>query len=492
MTLLLASLAVLVITSIAAANFVKRYVKPVDVWNIPVEVPEIFTSLDPNLVKLGLNGDLSCRDFDYIFTYLLQGIHSYSSKNHARIIYPCVSGTRGTVVEGLEGLARTAVLQATWLKCGRSQEVSLFTGETFDIEHHILTGLIHGTSPTSPAYWGNITHLDQRIVEAADISIALWLIKDQIKRCLSVHQVNNVLTWLAQANNKEIYDGSWHLFLIITNCVLLDFGRNGHERELHKHCQAFKQLHVGLAWFTDGPHGEIDYYNIWQIQYMLFWTNEISPSLDPEFIVQSFDQFCEIYQYFIGSNGIPIFGRSCCYRLAVATPLSAASINHPKLWQGKARLELNNTWSYFRRDGALHYGRGTQGYFHYGEDLLQNYSGRATPLWSLRSLSLAFYLAPDHKLWKTETEQLPINTSIYERFFVNLNNRITGNTVTKEIFTIPNYKESSVVQKLETTLKRMFSLRQFINYFFKMILSIEDNIAKYRRTRYSSWKRFFK
>ncbi|EHJ05134.1 hypothetical protein KYE_07402 [Marinobacter manganoxydans MnI7-9] len=205
MTVLLTGLAILVITAIAAAIVVKRYLKPVDVWNIPVENPETFTSLDSNLVKLGLNGDLSCRDFDYIFTYLLQGIHSYSSKNHARIIYPGISGTRGTVVEGLEGFARTAVLLATWLKSGKPKKVALFTGETFDIEHHILTGLIHGTSPTSAEYWGDITHLDQRIVEAADISIALWLMKDQVKSCLSEDQIDNVLTWLAMANNKEIY-----------------------------------------------------------------------------------------------------------------------------------------------------------------------------------------------------------------------------------------------------------------------------------------------
>lgn len=491
MTLLVTILAILVISTVASAIFVKRHLKPVDVWNIPVEIPEIFSRLDPNLVKLGLNGDLSRRDFEHIFTYFLQGIHSYSSRNRARIIYPGVSGTRGTVVEGLEGFARTAVLQATWLKSGKPKKVELFTGETFDIEHHILTGLIHGTSPTSPEYWGDITHLDQRIVEAADISIAFWLMKDQVKSCLSKDQVDNILTWLAQANNKEIYGGNWHLFLVIINCVLLDIGKNGHESELHKHYQAFKKFHVGLGWFTDGEHGEIDYYNVWQMQYMLFWANQISPSLDPEFIVQSFDHFCEIYQYFIGPNGIPIFGRSCCYRLAAATPLLAASMHHPKLWQGKARLALNNTWSYFLKHGAIKYGRVTQGYFHDDEDLLENYSGRASPLWSLRSLSLAFYLAQDHNFWETEIEQLPIDISSYDKHFDNLKIRITGDTVTGEIVVFPNYKESSSGQKLNTTFKRMSSVRRLIQCFVKRPLRIENYGAKYRRTRYSSRKPFF-
>jgi len=47
------------------------------------------------------------------------------------------------------------------------------TGKSYDIVTMTQQGLLAGTDPSSPNYWGDIHDDDQRIVEAADIARVL-------------------------------------------------------------------------------------------------------------------------------------------------------------------------------------------------------------------------------------------------------------------------------------------------------------------------------
>ena len=491
MNLLIVLLIVSTISAVAAGFFIKYYVKPVDVWNLPVKIPSIFATIDEDLQKLGCQDELSSGDFEQIFKYILQGIACYSTRGSARIVYPGVSGTRGQTVEGLEGFARTSVLLASWLKSGRPKDVKLFSGEIFNVENHLLKGLVNGTNPKSTEYWGDIFDLDQRIVEAADIAIAFWIIKDRAIAKLSKEEIERVLNWLAQTNNKRIYGGNWLLFPVIINSVLLNYQHTNTDTLLANNYKEFKSFHVAHGWFTDGKGGELDYYNVWQMQYMLFWANEIRPTLDQNFIVSVFNEFSEIYQYFIGPKGIPIYGRSCCYRLAAATPLVAAAIHYPDMWQARARQALNKTWSYFLKKGALKDGRVTQGYFEDDEDLLENYSGRASPLWSLRSLSLAFYSRESENIWKGVTEKLPVEKSSYDQNFLELGIRVTGDYQSGEITLYPNLKRDFPDREIGKVFKRMSKIRKLLQYFLKRPLRIENYDVKYRLRKYTSSAPFF-
>ncbi|MDQ3138175.1 MAG: DUF2264 domain-containing protein [Gemmatimonadota bacterium] len=58
----------------------------------------------------------------------------------------------------------------------------------------IRRGLLSGTDPASPAYWGPITDYDQRMVEAADVA-AMELLEDGLGR-----QIRSVARRSAESN----------------------------------------------------------------------------------------------------------------------------------------------------------------------------------------------------------------------------------------------------------------------------------------------------
>jgi hypothetical protein len=489
---LLATVLIIIGFIYIALPLVKRYIKPVDRWNLPVNVPAHFKSQDQLIHYLGQKASLSNTDYESIFKYFLLGIEAYASPGRARIVYPGVSGTRGSVVEGLEGFARTSVLLSSWLSAERPEIIKLEDGKKFNVLKHLISGIAEGTSKSSEEYWGDINDLDQRIVESADIAISIWLIKSQIEKNLKNSEIQQILHWLNQINGKKSYGGNWLLFRIIVNSVLTDFGYQNLANSISNDYAEFKSFYLGTGWFSDGKEGAIDYYNAWQMQYMLYWLAHISPGYDQEFLSTVFREFSEFYQYFIGPEGIPIFGRSCSYRLAAATPLVVASAFSSNQWSGKARRAMDLTWGYFIKHGSVAEGRVTQGYYTDDENLLENYSGRASPLWSLRSLVIAFHLEDSHNFWTEPTENLPIEDSSYKKSIPEIGLHIEGNYDTKEIIVcceknIPN--ESSAILNLK--FSRMSFFRRHAQSILKRPLRIENYGAKYKRQKYSSKKLFF-
>lgn len=484
----------MVITAVIvfARHIIRTRVKPVDHWGLDVQVPHAFRQYDEKLSAMSAKEHLDESDYRSILEYLLQGMKAYRSPGHARIVYPGVSGSRGSVIEGLEGYARTAPLLATWLVSGRPETLTLPDGDRFNLKQHLLKGLTEGTQPGSPEYWGDITDFDQRIVESADIALVLWLLKDRICIELTDAQLQQALSWLSQINGKQIYGGNWLLFRIIVNAVLRDFGWEGPERDIADDYREFKSFYVGEGWFTDGMGGAIDYYNVWQMQYMLFWLDRIAPSTDPDFLNGVFSEFASNYQYFIGTEGIPIFGRSCCYRLAAATPLIIMSHRAPETWSPIARRALETTWLYFIKHGALRSGGISQGYHGDDEDLLENYSGRASPFWSLRSLALAFLLPAGHEFWIRKPGLLPVEKTDYRISVGSINATVIGEKATGNITVAFNGKNKDSQNRPDPPpFRRMSALRRQLQRLLKRPLRIENYEAKYQQAEYCSAKPFF-
>lgn len=471
---------------------VEIYIKPVDVWKIKVPVPFYFVSENKKIKRIGDKKEISNFQYQKIFEFFVLGIDSYSSRQSANVIYPGVSGSRGSRVEGLEGFARTSTLLSAWLHGGRARNVELANKRIFDIKSHLIRGLLSGTSVSSDEYWGDINDFDQRIVESADIAITVWLLRDTITSDLTLSQRIQIFSWLDQINDKKTYGGNWLLFRIVVNSVLFELGYSNKLKQINEDYNAFKSFHVGNGWFSDGKQGAIDYYNAWQMQYMLFWISTINKNLDAIFLSKALSQFSDIFQYFIGPEGIPIFGRSCCYRLAVATPLVIMAYKNPTKWARKARRALDLTWSYFIRHSSLIDGRITQGFYEDDVDLLENYSGRASPLWSLRSLVIAFFLKADHDFWTKNPKALPIEEQSYKFDLHDIGMVIEGNKTSKEIIIHikNNYTQTSNSIK-KNQFRRMSVFRIFLEGILKRPLRIENFGAKYKKKSYSSKYLFF-
>jgi hypothetical protein len=278
----------------------------------------------------------------------------------------------------------------------------------------LIDGITNGTDPASPGYWGTMGPNDQLIVEASDVALTIWLMRDSLWPRLPLQTRNNAVKWLLQVNGKPVPDNNWHLFVTFVNLVVDALGYQADMSNALGNYTRFKEFYRGNGWFSDGPGMRFDYYNAWGIHYQLFWIDQVKPTYDHAFITTALDEFAGGFQYFIGPEGFPIMGRSICYRMAISTPLILdQQLPHPSVTPGVARHALDATWRYFIRNGGVSNGNVTQGYCAMDARVIDPYISPASCLWSLRSLISALYLAPSADFWTHPEEPLPVERSNY-------------------------------------------------------------------------------
>lgn len=428
--------------------------------------------------------DLSNADYDRLVSYIASGVAAYRNKECSLILYPGVPGTGdGLLAEGFEGFARTAPLFAAWLSSGRPPVITLMDGEQFPVLDHLVSGMVAGTDATSSSYWGDISDLDRRIVDSADVALSLWLLRDVMPSRLSAEQTNKILAWLSGAYQRKIYGGNWHLFPLIVLLVARTFGSTVDPKLLEFHYGSFKEGYVGDGWFGDGGGGKIDFYNAWQMHYYMHWINQIDPAFDPDFIGTSLRAFCDNYRYFFSPNGVPMFGRSLCYRMAAPTPLVIAAQVAPDLiTPGLGRRALDAVWGYFVRSGALCGGWITQGYLCDDPELLENYSGRASCFWGLRSLVVAYAVPPSSGIWAAAPEPLPVEVASFDLTVPGPGFRVIGehDALSIELRIARNASNRPI------GLHRMPMWRRLAQHLLRRPLRLDNFGAKYDRPVYRS------
>jgi hypothetical protein len=365
--------------------------------------------------------------YENLFRYFLEGFENHRSGQGARAWYPGLPSRHGASIDGLEGFSRSAPLWGAWVRSGRPRTVVLSTGGTLDLAGTFRRGLLAGTDPASPEYWGAVRDRDQRIVEAADVALSLWLFRASVWDELREPEQERVDSWLRQVHGKDVWDNNWHLFPVLVDAVQRSLGREGDPAGAARHYARLTTFHRGEGWFSDGPGEVFDYYNAWGIHYGLAWLGRIDPSRDPEFLATVRSKFLAGYRYLIGPSGFPVLGRSVCYRIAVPAPLVFGQETDPQVVSpGEARRGLDVIWSYFATRGALHGGNVTQGYFGADARVLENYAGPASGLWSTRSLIAAFSLPEDSAFWRTPGAALPVEEASYQLDLVPPGWRLTG------------------------------------------------------------------
>ncbi|MBV9912033.1 MAG: DUF2264 domain-containing protein, partial [Sinobacteraceae bacterium] len=306
------------------------------------------------------------RAYDELFQYFLTGFRSHASRGGSRVYYCGAASTAGHRLDGVEGFARTAPLFAAWLYSGRPTRVrSALTGEEIDLVGMLRDGILAGVDRNSAEYWGDISGSDQRRVEAADIARILWLTKPLIWDRLSPRDRHEIVRWLMPASAFESPRNNWALFPIVISLVLAqlqpqEFAAN--QSIAGAQFAAYRRLYRESGWFSDPPNG-IDFYNAWAISYELFWINKLDPQLESDFITSAIASSGALTEHLISPRGIPIMGRSICYRTALPVPVLAAEHLDPTAHAARARRALDAVWSHFLSHGALRDGSLSQGYY---------------------------------------------------------------------------------------------------------------------------------
>ena len=350
------------------------------------------------------------KDYVNLAMYFENGFLAYRDPDESTASYPGLQSSHGDRIDSIEGFTRIAPLLAVYL---RSQSDAR-PAETDRTRQILLDGWENGTDPDSRGYWGPIGDNDQRIVEAADVALSIWLLRDSLWLQLPAPARDRVFQWLLKVNHKQVPDNNWHLFIAYVDVVAQSLGYPADMNEARAHFDRFRSFYAGGGWFSDGPGKRFDYYNAWGIAYQLFWIYQAAPAFAGNFIPDAVDAFAQNLEYLVGPEGMPIMGRSLCYRMAIVAPLILdQAFGKPSVRAGVARRALDATWLYFIQHGGVSAGTITQGYCGFDARLVDNYSGPASCLWGLRSLIAALYLDPTNRFWTAPEEPLPVEQANY-------------------------------------------------------------------------------
>jgi len=424
---------------------------------------------------------------DYLVRYVAEAFHHYAVWDYTHAYYPGSPSQQNARTDAMEGVSRVLPTLAAWLSHQPQDEPFLTTikKERINIAAILKQSFLAGTNPQHRGYWGTLQDYDQRICESADLALALWLSRKWVWETLTPEQQAQITRWFTQVNTLKTVDNNWHLFPLTVQFVMRALnGSGGIDDKKYRRIKAF---HVGEGWFRDGAQGNYDYYNAWGFHYSLYWLDQIDPNWDHAFIHQSMAEFASTYRYLLTPQGFPFFGRSACYRLAVAAPLLAyASQSGEPQAIGEAKRALETSLRYFIGHGAMREGAPTQGLFGEDERLVDNYSGPASSFWSLRALNIALYCGDNCGLWAGESLPLPVECQNFSFTIEAINLLVTGTSETGEVVTT---FQSDYTQQ-QTPLTRRLESPSWLNKLKQTLVGRADrpknNLLRKGVTSYSS------
>jgi hypothetical protein len=426
-------------------------------------------------------------NYVWLFRYLLTGFLEWRSQDGARAAYPGLLSNHGADIDAIEGFSRFAPLIAAWLAGGRPAMVETLNGKPTDLAELLRQGLVAGTDPNGSGYWGLPSKTDQRICEAADIALALWLSRDRVWARLDAAEQDRIVAWLRALALFKVHDNNWHLFPVLILLALRHLKAKDLPASGLGHYARIREFHRGAGWYADGRELKIDYYNAWGFHYPLFWFGELASGRDAAILGQELREFATSLSFLISPAGLPMIGRSITYRMALPAPLIAAQRRHPEtIAPGLARRALAAVWAHFIERGALRAGIVTQGYEGVEPDLVDAYSGPASPLWSLRSLILAFYEPSGARFWAAPLQPLPIEEKDYSLSIPSIGWRVEGRQATGEIVIRREGKVDHARFERLSWRERLRALRGF------PAERRANNRARYLRAEYSSTRPFWR
>ncbi|EJE8526012.1 TPA: DUF2264 domain-containing protein [Vibrio parahaemolyticus] len=390
---------------------------------------------DDTIRKCFANEEASLRTLcESLVSYTAEAFEHYAVWDYSHAYYPGRPSQQTARTDAIEGVSRVLPTLATWLYTQDSDAPQLtgLNGKPIDVVGIIRSALLAGTDPHHKGYWGKLHDYDQRICESADLALTFWLTKSYIWQHLNPKQQLQIITWFEQVPPLKTLDNNWQLFTLTVSFVLKDL--TGKEWVDAAKYDRIKEFYVGDGWFRDGANGNYDYYNVWGFFYSLYWIDQIDPDYDPQFIRQAMSEFVAGYRYFFTPQGLPLFGRSACYRLSAAVPLLAAiDYQSDAITIGQAKRAFKTNLQYFISNGALKSGAPTQGVFEDDARLVDNYSGPASSFWSLRALNLALYMGGRTGLWQAEEQPLEIEKGDFDFRLPAIDAHVIGTFKTKEV-----------------------------------------------------------
>lgn len=273
-------------------------------------------------------------------------------------------------------------------------------------------GIVAGTDPASPEYWGNLHDFDQRMVEMAALGYALLLTPEKMWEPLNTKEKQNLNQWLLQINKYRSYDNNWRFFAVLVNAGLECVGGDYSQEAIDLGLEAIESYYLGDGWYSDGKNGCKDYYISFAIHFYSLIYAKTMQELDERrsrIYVERANLFAHDFIYWFDENGRAVpYGRSMTYRFAQAAFWSAcvyAGVDTFPLGVLKGLLSRHiEDWMsapVFDNGGVL-----SIGYRYQNLNMSEFYNAPGSPYWALK-VFLLLALPDTHSFWTAEAMPMP-------------------------------------------------------------------------------------
>ncbi len=344
-----------------------------------------------------------------------------ASAHKARQYIPGPRSHHGQVADELEGFTRSFIMAAPWLSTSAADGYEL-DGEWYDVAGFYREGILAGTDPADPEYWGDPVDYAQHLVEMASLSWGLWQSRGRIWERFSEAGRIQVASYLLACTKVKYHENNWLLFNVVTNAVLKSFGMPHSQEQIDRNLVFCEGMYLGDGWYQDGNVPRIDYYNAWAFHYYYLVWAVLDGNSRPELARKHrgrAEEFLASFSHLMARDGgTPCFGRSEIYRFAFISPIallaladdngsSLAGDNGSSKLFGTLRTVAGLGLKWFltkpilNTDGLL-----SLGYVGACADMLEHYSCGGSPYWAAKAFNL-LALPPDHPFWHCAEEPLP-------------------------------------------------------------------------------------
>jgi hypothetical protein len=281
-------------------------------------------------------------------------------------------------------------------------------------------GLINGTDPHHPEYWGTPNDYDQRLVEMAAIGLALCLASDHIWTPLTPAQQTNLARWLNFINQKSVVKSNWLWFRVLVNMGLSHVGAQYDNEQITADLDQIDAFYLGGGWYSDGHNQQRDYYIPFAMHYYALIYAKLWGDKDPQranTYRQRATEFAQDFIHWFASDGSALpFGRSLTYRFAQGGFWGALAFADVEAfdWGIIKGLALRHLrwWleqPIFAPDGTL-----SIGYRYPNLNMAEQYNSPRSPYWALKFF-LPLALPASHPFWQAEEKPLPPSATVNQQ-----------------------------------------------------------------------------
>ena len=311
-------------------------------------------------------------------------------------------------------------------------------GGQSDLWNICRTGLVNGTNPAHPEYWGDLTEVDQLAVEMPPLALGILLAKDRLWDPLSGAEKERIVTWMDQINHHTMSDNNWRAFPVLVNVALKKIGATYNAEVLETGLKRLDDFYLADGWYSDGgPNDRRDYYIPFAMQYYTSIYAHLMGDEDPKRAAVYRERtaaFAQDFIYWFTADGAALpFGRSLTYRFAQGAFWGALAFADVEAlpWGVIKGLYLRHLRWWFKQpiftpDGLL-----SIGYSYPNLMMSEFYNGPGSPYWAMKAF-LPLALPDDHPFWQVEEEALPaMNTHMVQKHpYMIIGRSSSGNHLT--------------------------------------------------------------